>query len=396
MDEPGVLQTLRTQLVRNGVMAYAVFQGWGNDPVAFETGKNKDLLDEVEKLYGADDGAYPIGSTDRIDTLVGATAAPITELPTWNYIVRTPKAQIIVLDTRTRRKFTGEGYLPADLVGLNREAQLPAGPTTDGREVTFVISAAPVFGPDMVEQLAWPLAQVMIDGIHFGKGLDAGGFQQGEVGRERYDAEGWSTNELAREELFKRLATYPAVVLLGGDVHFAYTAVLDYYRKGAKDPSRLFNSRRVRSGTSPSRRSSSSRGRTRSFRILKQGSLSRGWRGTTHRQSSCPMMHSSHRAVADESLDRLRCCRPAVGPRTRCCQKAQHRPTGDGGCAFSAMCAPNPFGRPHFVNRFSRRRASSMRLMRCRPIARLPADTRRSPRPDSSFCVRSYFSRTSG
>jgi hypothetical protein len=221
------------QLVRNAVMAYAVFQGWGNDPVAFETGKNKDLLDEVEKLYGADAGPYPVGSTDRADTLAGVTAAAITELPTWNYIVRTPKAQIIVLDTRTRRKFTGQGYLPADLVGLNREAQLPAGPTTDGREVTFVISAAPVFGPDMVEQLAWPLAQVMIDGIHFGKGLDAGGFQQGEVGRERYDAEGWSTNELAREELFKRLATYPAVVLLGGDVHFAYTAVLDYYKKGA-------------------------------------------------------------------------------------------------------------------------------------------------------------------
>ena len=227
------------QLVRNAVMAYAVFQGWGNDPVAFESGKNKDLLDEVQKLYGADAGPYPIGTTDRVDTLAGVTAAPITELPTWNYIVRTPKAQIIVLDTRTRRKFTGQGYLPADLIGLNREAQLPAGPTTDGREVTFVISAAPVFGPDMVEQLAWPLAQVMIDGIHFGKGLDAGGFQQGEVGRERYDAEGWSTNEVAREELFKRLATYPAVVLLGGDVHFAYTAVLDYYKKGAPAPSRI-------------------------------------------------------------------------------------------------------------------------------------------------------------
>jgi hypothetical protein len=227
------------QLVRNAVMAYAVFQGWGNDPVAFEAGKNKTVLDEIEKLYGADDGAYPLGSTDVIDTLVGVTAAPITELPTWNYIVRTPKAQIIVLDTRTRRKFTGEGYLPADLVGLNREAQLPAGPTTDGREITFVISAAPVFGPDMVEQLAWPLAQVGIDAVHLGKGLDAGGFQQGEAGREKFDAEGWSSNELAREELFKRLATYPTVVLLGGDVHFAYTAVLDYYKKGAPLPSRI-------------------------------------------------------------------------------------------------------------------------------------------------------------
>ncbi|HTE47838.1 MAG TPA: hypothetical protein VK636_21535, partial [Gemmatimonadaceae bacterium] len=198
-----------------------------------------DILDEIEKLYGADSGAYPVGDTNKIDTLVGVTAAAITELPTWNYIVKTPKTQVIVLDTRTRRKFTGEGYLPADLVGLNREAQLPAGPVTDGREVTFVISAAPVFGPDVVEQLAWPLAQVAIDAVHLGKGLDAGGFQKGEAGTEKYDAEGWSTNEVAREELFKRLATYPAVVLLGGDVHFAYTAVLDYYKKGAAKPSRI-------------------------------------------------------------------------------------------------------------------------------------------------------------
>ena len=34
------------QLVRNAVMAYGVFQGWGNDPAVFETGKNKELLDE--------------------------------------------------------------------------------------------------------------------------------------------------------------------------------------------------------------------------------------------------------------------------------------------------------------------------------------------------------------
>jgi hypothetical protein len=110
---------------------------------------------------------------------------------------------------------------------------------TDGREVTFVISAAPVFGPDIVEQLAWPLAQSMIDAVHLGKGLDANGFQQGEVGSEKFDAEGWSSNDQAREDLLKRLATYPAVVMLGGDVHFGYTAVLDYYKKGAAKPSRI-------------------------------------------------------------------------------------------------------------------------------------------------------------
>jgi hypothetical protein len=220
-------------------MAYAVFQGWGNDPVAFETGKNKEVLDEIEKLYGADNGPYPIGLTDRIDTLAGVSGAPITDLAVWNYTVPAPKMQVVVLDTRTRRKFTGHQYTPPDLVGQNLAAQLPAGPQTDGRELLFVVSAAPVFGPDFIEQLAWPLAQVAIDTVHFGKGLDATGFQQVEAGVERYDAEGWSSNDLAREEMLKRLATYSRIVVLGGDVHFSYTSTLDYYKKNADTPSRI-------------------------------------------------------------------------------------------------------------------------------------------------------------
>jgi hypothetical protein len=227
------------QIVRNAMMAYGVFQGWGNDPVVFETGKNKEFLDEIEKLYGKDSGAYPIGPTDRIDTLAGVSGAAFTEQAVWNYIVPAPKMQVIVLDTRTRRKFTGQGYLPPDLVGLNRDAQLPAGPPTDGRELVFVVSAAPVLGPDVIDSLGWPLAQIAIDTVHFGKGLDGSGVQKANVGTEKYDAEGWSSNDLAREDLLKRLATYPRVVLLGGDVHFACTVTLDYYKKGVPKPSRI-------------------------------------------------------------------------------------------------------------------------------------------------------------
>jgi hypothetical protein len=227
------------QIVRNAVMAYGVFQGWGNDPVAFETAKNKEFLDEVERLY-AGSGPYPVaGSTDRIDTLTGVSGAALTEQVVWNYVVPAPKMKVVVLDTRTRRKFTGQGYLPPDLVGLNRDAQLPAGPLTDGREMVFVVSAAPVLGPDIIDSLGWPAAQVAIDVVHVGKGLDGAGTQKANIGVEKYDAEGWSSNDLAREELLKRLATYPRVVLLGGDVHFACSVVLDYYKKGVTAPSRI-------------------------------------------------------------------------------------------------------------------------------------------------------------
>ena len=227
------------QIVRNAMMAYGVFQGWGNDPVAFETGKNKEFLDEVERLH-AGNGPYPVaGSTERIDTLSGVTGAAFAEQATWNYIVTAPKMQVVVLDTRTKRKFTGEGYLPPDLVGLNRDAQLPAGPPTDGRELVFVVSAAPVLGPDIIDSLGWPLAQVAIDAVHVGKGLDGSGTQKANIGVEKYDAEGWSSNELAREDMLKRLASYPRVVILGGDVHFAYSVTVDYYRKGVTSPSRI-------------------------------------------------------------------------------------------------------------------------------------------------------------
>jgi hypothetical protein len=227
------------QLVRNAVMAYGVFQGWGNDPAVFESGKNKELLDEIERLY-AGDGPYPVaGSTERIDTLCGVTGAAFTEQAVWNYIVPAPKMQVVVLDTRTRRKFTGEGYLPPDLVGLNRDQQLPAGPPTDGRELVFVVSAAPVLGPDIIDTLGWPAAQVAIDVVHQGKGLDGSGVQTANIGVEKYDAEGWSSNDLAREQLLARLATYPRVVLLSGDVHFADSITLDYYKKGAPAPSRI-------------------------------------------------------------------------------------------------------------------------------------------------------------
>jgi hypothetical protein len=232
------------QIVRNAVMAYAVFQAWGNDPQAFTANRNKEILDETERLYGVANGPYPVGIAtsemqEPVDTLCGTSGAPADRQPVWSFRVPTPRAQIVVLDTRTRRKFTGQGYLTPDLIGLNRDAQIPAGPLSDGREVLVVVSPTPVFGPDVIDSFGWSIAQLAVDVKNLGEGLDGSGVQQKNVGAERYDAEGWSQNELGRELLLKRLSTYSAVVILSGDVHYSCTAVVDYYRKGAPQPSRL-------------------------------------------------------------------------------------------------------------------------------------------------------------
>ena len=242
------------QLVRNALMAYAVCQGWGNDPKAFESGSNLNFLNEITRLYGGA-GPYPNGSTDFIDTLAGTSGTDFSIQPRWHYTVPSPTTQTIVLDTRTRRKFTGESYLPPDLVGLDREQQIPAGPLADGRELLFLVSAAPVLGPDVIDRLGWPLAQVAIDAVHVGKGLDGSGVQSANVGVEKYDNEGWSSNEEAREALLQRLATYPSVVMLGGDVHFSCSVVLDHWRKDPAHPERDLVARLVELTSSPARNS---------------------------------------------------------------------------------------------------------------------------------------------
>ena len=225
-------------IVRNAIMAYGVFQGWGNDPQAFESGNNKDLLTETERLFSGD-GPYPLGSTDRMTELAGASGAAPAKQAVWHYRVFGPGYVIAVMDSRTRRKFTGQGRRPPDLIGLNRDEQIPGGPMTDGREMLIVVSPAPVFGPEVIESLGWVIAQHVIDVKHLGKGLEESGRPRIEVGAERYDAEGWASNDEAREALFKRLVTHPWVVLLSGDVHYACSLTLDYWKKGAAKPSRI-------------------------------------------------------------------------------------------------------------------------------------------------------------
>jgi hypothetical protein len=231
--EPGMA------IVRNALMAYALFQGWGNDPQAFESGNNKEFLKETERLFSGD-GPYPTGSTEAMTKLAGGSGSGPAVQAVWHYRTSGSGYVIAVMDSRTRRKFTGQQRRPPDLIGLNRDEQIPAGPLTDGRKMLIVVSPAPVFGPEVIESLGWSIAQHVIDLKQKGKGLDESGRPRFEVGAERYDAEGWASNDEAREALFKRLATHRWVVLLSGDVHYACSLTLDYWKKDpATPPSRI-------------------------------------------------------------------------------------------------------------------------------------------------------------
>ena len=204
---------LGRRVVQNALAAYAVFQGWGNDPARYAAGEpGGRLLSALERWRGEQDD-----TAEAIAAAVGLPSHDRSPRIAWDYAIDTPCYQAIVLDTRTRRGFGGTGRAaPALLDEAAREAQLTRRLRQRGREVplTVVVSAAPVFGHPLVE--VW-LQLKKIKAIEWIPG-----------GPAAVDREAWSLNPSAYEALLATLVSFRRVVILSGDVHYAFACSVGY------------------------------------------------------------------------------------------------------------------------------------------------------------------------
>lgn len=236
-------------VLRNGLMAYALFQGWGNAPMQFETGDSSRLIDRIGTVMTGPAVGPTIEVANEIDQLLGlsGTAPKVS----WHFTIDGAVHRVVVLDTRTRRSFAGRISPPA-LLGGTLGQQLPKGPLGGGLEALFVVSAAPVLGPLLIDAIGQPVRILAADFMtHVNRGRsepDPCG-EEHPLGLEEFDAEGWARNEDALEELLARLAGYDRVVLLSGDVHYAMTFTLDYWTRTSTDAA----SRIVQLTSSPAR-----------------------------------------------------------------------------------------------------------------------------------------------
>ncbi len=237
-------------VVRNGLLAYTLMQGWGNDPAHFGTDKpGKKVLDAIPAAIA---GGAPTADLDILLGFDKATTAQPRRIA-FHYMTQTDSYKVVVLDTRTHRAINNTTLDPPNLID-NLDEQLPEKPGPATQQVLIVVSPVPVFSPVVIEQLGQPLAQLAIDNLHahtigevpgFAAGDDAdrrrgaGCGQRGERGGEKYDREGWSANEKGFEAVIARLAGYRSVVILSGDVHYASTTTLDYWTKSEPEPARL-------------------------------------------------------------------------------------------------------------------------------------------------------------
>jgi hypothetical protein len=143
---------LGRRMVQNALAAYAVFQGWGNDPGQFAADRPGGRLLEA---LGAWDGREGV-TCEAVRARLGLPASDPSAPVRWDYQVDTPSFQAIVLDTRTQRGFQpgGTGLAAPALLGeAAMRRQLTDRFAARPREVpvTVLVSAAPVFGHPLVE-----------------------------------------------------------------------------------------------------------------------------------------------------------------------------------------------------------------------------------------------------
>ena len=323
-------------IIRNGLMAYTVFQATGNDPAqwrdpttaptdyqagtaypmgsvvrhAGETYWAPTAIAANGKAPGADgaawrliagpsliasirtliaDGAAPVvAHTDELDRLLGLNSPTATPKVSFHYTLDGVRHRVVVLDTRTRRTYgSATRHAPPKLLGDSMKAMLPEGPLADGRELLVLVSPAPLLIPRIFDTLMQPaLASVFDVKAHI---LGTERYDPGNptppslVGSEQADLEGWGANEPAFHEFVRHLATYTRVVAIGGDVHFASSMACDVWTRtgGAAAASRILQcTASAAKNQWPATIRAIIRGQRSAQRLLKGEALERlGWDG---------------------------------------------------------------------------------------------------------------------
>ena len=242
-------------ILGNGMIAYALFQDWGNDPVAYEAGPKAELLTRVRQLFPAGLAKGPDGQTfEKVAHLLGHDT-PLVKLPNgtfsspspplkWHFTVDGPKHRTIVFDNRTRRSYASEAGPPGNVSVDALVDQIPPPPLPAGREVLVVVAPLQVIGPPVLDEIVAPLSYRVFDAVQAKSTsslLDpssTSGLRQ-MTGTNPDAIEAWAFDAETFEHLLKRLEPYGRVVILSGDVHYSSGTVMSYWRGNATRPARF-------------------------------------------------------------------------------------------------------------------------------------------------------------
>jgi len=179
---------LAKRVIGSAMIAYAINQGWGNDPEGFCAHLEVPVRQALEAP-----------GTDRHDAAIDTLLA----FEAWDFQWPTDPP-LIVLDTRTRRwRSERNAHYPSGLLDWEAATDLQA--LLRGKDAVLLVSAAPIFGVKLIEVIQKFFTLI-------GKPL-------------MVDAEYWmahSGTASAILNVFRHRNTPRHFVILSGDVHYSF------------------------------------------------------------------------------------------------------------------------------------------------------------------------------
>lgn len=212
-------------IVRNGLLAYALFQAWGNTPQQFAAANGAALLGAVDGWRGNVADAR----VETIEEIIGLPKAfsGTGTLPRssralhWYHRYQGPRYQVILMDTRTRRLYRSPHDFPGLLSPEAMQEQVGSA-VRQGQDaqVSIIVSATPVLGVDFIESIQ--------EWVHW--------FVRDNYA---YDCEAWALEWGAFQHFLKTVSAMKRVVFLSGDVHYAFGSSMEYWNEEAQATAKL-------------------------------------------------------------------------------------------------------------------------------------------------------------
>ena len=219
------------KVIRNGMTAIAMCQAWGNDPAYYGTGEGIAFLNLMADI-GSNSGNDPVKLQSLFNTVVpklgDPSGTPVTGIEKqlvkrisglsldWHYAINFEKHQVLGLDCRTRRGFDSPNILGQkdqkaallsdDAVKEQITDQLAGRPASI--ELTVVLAPSPVFQLPFIPKLK--------NFVGFFSNVYT-------------DAEEWDQHKRCFEHLLEALVPFEHVLILSGDIHFAFSNATKYW-----------------------------------------------------------------------------------------------------------------------------------------------------------------------
>jgi hypothetical protein len=237
-------QPLGRQVVQNALLAYALFQGWGNTPDRFAVGTSGGKLLAAAQTWAASEGKDAAAQAE-IARLVGLPRCDAMGLPkfvrdgavsildrdpdavSWHYTIDSNCHEILVLDTRTWRGYdlTRSPIDPPMLLSptaFDRQLTQPlqASAATAASRQTFIVAPTNLFSLEIIDCLQhYALDRYAADPPPYAR------IFANDVG------DSWNINTIALARLLTTLfADRDRVVVLSGDVHTGAVARLSHHQ----------------------------------------------------------------------------------------------------------------------------------------------------------------------